>query len=62
MSRNDDDAEISYTKIVTETDMAILFEDGPDQFWIPRSVIKDHDEEDKIVTVAAWFAEKEGLV
>jgi hypothetical protein len=62
MSRGDETAEISYTEIVTESDMAICFKDGPDKFWIPKSVIKDHDEEDKIVHVATWFAEKEGLV
>jgi hypothetical protein len=62
MSRGSEPAEISYTEIVTESDMAICFKDGPDKFWIPKSVIEEHDEEDKIVCVAAWFAEKEGLV
>ncbi len=57
-----DTVEISYDEIVTETDMAILFKDDKDQFWIPKSMIDDHDEDDKIVSVYEWFAEKEGLV
>lgn len=61
MSRNDDPVEISYTEIVTESDGAILFADGGDRFWIPKSLIQDHDEDDKIVTIPEWFAEKEGL-
>lgn len=62
MSRNDDVVEISYTRVVTDSDLAILFEDSEDRFWIPKSVIQDHDEDDKIVSIPAWFAEKEGLV
>jgi len=62
MARNDEPVEISYTRIVVDSDLAILFEDGTDQFWIPKSLIKDHDEDDKIVSIPEWFAEKEGLV
>jgi len=59
---NSDNVEIPYDDIVAETGMAILFKDDKEQFWIPKSVIEDHDEDDRIVYVAAWFAEKEGLV
>lgn len=57
-----DTVEISYDEIVTETDMAILFKDDKEQFWIPKSVIDEHDEDDKVVSVYEWFAEKEGLI
>lgn len=44
---------------------AILFTDGDEEFWIPRSCIEDMDhirKKDYTVQVHRWFAEKEGLV
>jgi len=50
---------------VTETDMAVLFNDGDQEFWVPKSLIDGEwpDAGDTgSVMVQEWFAVKEGLV
>lgn len=57
--------EIACLSKLRETDKAALYRlaDGAD-VWIPKSVIEDEDEMDDgaiVLSVAGWFAEKEGL-
>lgn len=46
-----------------ETEQAVLFTDGDEQFWIPKSQMEEWPEEGDsgVAIVAEWFAEKEGL-
>ena len=48
---------------------AILFSDGEDEFWIPRSILDPMEEnvlhikdEEYEVFLPIWFAEQEGLI
>jgi len=53
---------IDYDHRVNETAKAILFLIDGEEYWIPKSVIIDDDEEESgSIEVAQWFAEKEGL-
>ena len=56
-------AEID-VETVNETDMAVRFNDGSKDFWIPKSVMEDWPDELETGTalVAEWFAIKEGLI
>lgn len=38
----------------------ICTEDGKD-LWVPKS-LSEYDEEEKVITVPMWFAQKEGLI
>lgn len=51
--------ELTHDGIEHETDEAILFLFDEVSIWIPKSVIKDHD--DLVVEVPDWFAEKAEL-
>jgi hypothetical protein len=47
--------------------MAVLVDDGGSDHWIPRSLIEEDLEDAEtgdivVITVPAWFAEREGLV
>jgi hypothetical protein len=57
--------EVSFDKVVHRTDEAIAFDMGDaDPQWIPINCIDmdNFDEDLNIVDVAAWFAERAGLV
>ena len=62
---NDDSAYIDHRGMVHETQKgssdegAILFVIKGEKVWIPKKLIKDHD--DKVVIVQKWWAEKNGL-
>jgi hypothetical protein len=52
--------------IVRETECAFLCRIDGQEHWIPRSVVDDADryeegDADVTISMAAWFAEKEGL-
>ena len=53
-----------YLEVKRETDMAILFTDGVEGFWLPKSCItKDHvKDNDYKVFVPEWLAEKKGMI
>ena len=57
-------AEIAYEKVVRDepSDDAILFKIEGWNYWIPRSLVEEIDEESKIVVIPEWFAVKEELV
>lgn len=53
-------------RIVKETAAAFLLQLEDRQVWVPKSVVSDAEnyeegDEDCTVSVAEWFAEKEGL-
>ena len=62
MSRHQEYTEIS-GKIIHETEMAVLLDDGDMERWIPKSCIRDgYDiayEGDMDLDIALWFAEEE---
>lgn len=60
---NDEYAEID-VETITDTDMAVLFDDGDEEFWVPKSVMEDWPEigESGTAMVEYWFAEQEGLI
>lgn len=49
---------------VSETEMAVRFDDGDKQFWVPKSVMEDwpYIGEDGVAMICVWFAEKEELI
>lgn len=49
---------------IRETLEAVMFDDGDESFWIPKSVMEDWPEEHETGTamVEAWFAEMKELV
>jgi hypothetical protein len=54
-------------EIKRTTEMAVLVDDGDSDLWIPRSLIEEDLEDAEtgdivVITVPAWFAEREGLV
>ncbi len=58
---------LDYDEIVADTERAILFRMGEEEdlsssVWIPKSVIREMDEEAKEVTVVEWFANRAGLI
>ena len=62
-------SEIEHVEIYVEvkkiTPYAILIHDGDDNFWIPKSQIKnDYPSKGKSgnIEITRWFAEKEGMV
>ena len=61
----EDYIEFEYDNVLVETDSAyrFLYEDKK-KVWIPKSVIKfdDHPKETNSISVAEWFAFKEGLI
>lgn len=59
-----DYVDIDFDRVITETDLATLFEIEEREVWIPNSCI-DSDYSDYragMVGVAEWFALKEGLI
>lgn len=53
---------IDIDSIEAETDLAILVSIDDEKVWIPRSVCKVDEDDDNILSVEQWFAEKEGLI
>jgi len=47
-----------------ETDMAVLFNDGDNDFWVPKSVLEDWPDVGDIGTamVQEWFAIEKELI
>lgn len=59
--------EVDYDKIVAETLMAVLVDDGDRKSWVPKSCIEDwgdmnYDFDGGTLRIARWFAEKEEWV
>ena len=56
-------AEIDVENI-GETELSVWFNDGDKKFNVPKSVMEDWPDLNKIGTamIKIWFAEKEGLV
>ena len=60
--------EIEYIEIdvevITETDGAVLVDDGDNQICVPKSVMQEWPEvgETGTAAIADWFCEKEGLI
>lgn len=55
--------ELAYDRIVHQTALAILYDFGDQEAWVPKSVVEDDDGEDGgVVEIQEWFAEKEGLL
>ena len=50
---------LDHQGVKKETDMAKLYDLGDQQVWIPKSQIKD--ENDEIVAIPRWLAEAKGL-
>lgn len=50
--------------VVHETDEAVLFSDGEEKFWVPKSVMEEWPDvgESGTALIAEWFALKEGLI
>ena len=56
-------AEID-VKNTGETEMAVQFNDGDRQFWVPKSCLEDWPDINKTGTalVAIWFAGEKGII
>ena len=56
-------AEID-VKTVDQTELAVRFNAGEGDFWIPKSVMEDWPDlfETGTALVKVWFAEQEGLI
>jgi hypothetical protein len=54
--------EVTYDKVVHQTDKAVLLEIEGDEFWVPLSTIQNDFEEDGFITVPYWLADEKGLV
>lgn len=65
--RDKEPVEIVVDFVKKETAKAVLCEINGDEIWIPKSVIDEGEddltegEEDVTISIAAWFARKEGL-
>lgn len=57
----DDLVILDFDEIEGESEEAMKFT-MPGPVWIPKSLIRDLDEDTKEVTVPVWFATKAGLV
>lgn len=55
------DIYVNYDEIEHQTDEAILFVINSEQIWLPKSQIKDHDENSKVVIIPKWIADKNDL-
>lgn len=50
-------------EVVSQTEDAMLFTDGINEFWVPKSVMDDYPEDgDGVAVIEEWFAEQKGLV
>ena len=64
---NNEQVEI-FAKFITQTDMAILINDGdPENVWVPKSQITDMPEEleegkNYTFTMSEWIANEKGLI
>ena len=60
--------EVEYIEIdvevITETDQAVLVDDGDNQIWVPKSVMQEWPEvgETGTAAIAEWFCLEEGLI
>ena len=61
-SRPEELVKIEYDEIVHYTDLAYLLLICEEEYWIPFSIIKEHDIKRKIFTIPYYFAHKEGLI
>jgi len=62
-TENNEYAEID-VKNIGETDMAVRFDDGDNEFWIPKSCLEDWPDKGETGTalVIEWFAIKRSLI
>jgi hypothetical protein len=58
-SFGDNFAWLEHDGVIRETDKAKCFLIENEEIWIPKSLIKDENEE--LVAVPQWFAKKNGL-
>lgn len=63
-----DTVNIAVGEVLHETDLAFLLDIDGDEIWIPKSVINfDESEEIEVgnimleISIAQWFADKEGI-
>ena len=52
---------LTWDKIQATTPLAVLFVFGDDDVWIPKSQIKDLDQEDKTLEIPLWLAEEKEI-
>jgi len=50
--------------VIGETDEAVRFDDGDEQFWIPKSCMEDWPDMNQTGTalIQMWFAEEKELI
>lgn len=54
---------LDFDDIICSTEKALLLQiDDEIEVWVPCSLIRDLDTDDKEVTVPEWFANKAGLI
>lgn len=54
---------LAYERVVRETAKALCISmHGDKETWIPKSLIREHEEDAKALDVPEWFAVKEGLI
>jgi hypothetical protein len=60
--RESEVVDLEFEEIVHETERAykLRFEDVDDDVWVPIS-LAEIDRDERVVTVPAWWADKEGL-
>lgn len=61
--RDEETVTLAYERVVRETSKALCIAmHGDRETWIPKSVIREHEEAAGTLDVPEWFAVKEGLV
>lgn len=61
MSEEDDWVDVAHDGVIHKTGLATLYDIEGDEVWIPNSVHEESDDQDNVVLVKSWWAEKEGL-
>ena len=59
---DDEFPDVSYEKLVRETEKAYLFLIGKRDIWLPKSEVEDLDELEKTFNIPRWLAERNNLV
>jgi hypothetical protein len=53
---------IDFDKIIHQTDESYLLEICEEEFWLPKSQIKEMKEDEKFVILPEWLAMNNGLI
>lgn len=62
-ARDETTVTLAYERVVRETAKALCIAmHGDKETWIPKSMIRDHEEDARALDVPEWFATKEGLI